>query len=272
MRSVLAQSAPDWRLTVVEDGDQRQGAGPWLRSLRDERVRHALNPRNLGVSANFQHCLDLATNPYVCFLGCDDRLLPDYTRHVLEQYRTHESAVAIVPRVQLIDAAGDPSRSTADLIKDRIRPRRSGPMSGEALLASLMRGNWTYFPSICWRTEALRGVGFRQDLPVLLDLAALTSLLLAGEEVVLSDAQVFEYRRHSGSASSLAASDTSRFDEEARFMHEMATACHDRGWSRAASAARHRWTSRLHAGLLLPRARSRTATGALARHAFLGWR
>ena len=40
-------------------------------------------------------------------------------------------------------------------------------MAGEELAASVLRGNWLYFPSIAWRGEALRKVNFRDDYAVI---------------------------------------------------------------------------------------------------------
>nr|AIA96014.1 CAZy families GT2 protein [uncultured Arthrobacter sp.] len=134
-----------------------------------------------------------------------------------------------------------------------------------------MRGNWTYFPSLAWRRDRLRDVGFRQDLRVAPDLVALATLVLAGDRMLVLDETVFEYRRHARSVSSMAASDAARFAEERMVHREIERLANGRGWHNAARAARVRLSSRLHAASLVPgtiRSRSWAAGRQEVIHAF----
>lgn len=254
VRSVLAQDSDRWRLLVVEDGDQGQDAGTWLASLADPRVGHVLNPRTLGIPGNFQRCLDLAGAPYVAFVGCDDLLRTDYVTTVLDLADQFPTAVGLVPNAQAVGDDGRPVRSVTDLVKALLRPRSPAPrlLGGETVLAGLLHGNWTYFPATAWRRDAVAAVGFRQDLPVTLDLALLADLILSGGTIAVTDHVAFEYRRHTASASSTAAADAARFAEEAALFAELEHACRTRGWRRAARAARWHLTSRAHAALRVP--------------------
>lgn len=249
VRSVLAQDSHCWRLTVVEDGDQGQDVAGWIQTLADPRIRHVPNPTTLGVAGNFQRCLELASAEYVAFVGCDDRLLPDYVGTVLGLARSYPAADALVPGVRLIDAGGHRAHTLTDSVKTLLRPRAESPrlLSGERLLASLMHGNWTYFPATCWRRQTVVGLGFRPDLPVTLDLEVLARLVLQDGMVAVTDHVAFEYRRHAASASVAAARDSARFDEERRLFAELDASCRRRGWPRAARAARWHLTSRAHA-------------------------
>lgn len=271
--SVISQTDSAWTLTVVEDGDQGFGVGAWLASLGDPRVRHLLNERNLGLAANFQRCLEVSSQEYVTFLGCDDRLRPTYVETIRRGLLTAPTVSMVQPGVQVIDQEGDPASPLADRLKARLAPGRAeqGVLSGEQLYASLMLGNWTYFPSVAWHRESLQKVGFRQDLGVALDLVAMAALVLDGASLLLMSEVVFEYRRHLGSVSSLAATSAGRFDEERRVMGELADLARDRGWPRAARAARLRLTSRAHAATLLPKAigsRNWDPARSYLRHAF----
>jgi glycosyltransferase involved in cell wall biosynthesis len=250
--SILAQSSSDWRLVVVEDGDQGTGVATWLASLCDDKIHHVLNPSNLGVAGNFQRCLDLAVGEFVCFPGCDDRLDRDYIWKMRHAWTAHEDCAAVVPEVRVLDEHGQPVWTGVDWIKRRLRPRTPGVYFGEPLLTSLMHGNWTYFPATCWRVASIRPSGFRADLPTTLDLELLASLVLRGESIYVLDQQIFEYRRHSGSASSITASDGRRFQEERTLLDELALRASAKGWSRASRAARWRLTSRAHALSLIP--------------------
>jgi len=71
VRSVIAQSDPNWRLTVVDDGNA-DGVPEWFAGLGDDRVRYLRNERNLGVTGNFNRCLDLVDA--VCEITGSDKL------------------------------------------------------------------------------------------------------------------------------------------------------------------------------------------------------
>ena len=273
VKSVITQTDSEWTLTIVEDGDHGPGVGRWLRGLEDPRIRHLRNERTLGVAANFQRCLDASSRDYVTFLGSDDRLRSTYVETVRQGLLTTPTVTMVHPGVQVIDEAGRPATPLADRLKARLRPRppRGNVLYGERLFASLMLGNWTYFPSIAWRRESLARVGFRQDLDVALDLVALAALVLDGASMLLMTDVVFEYRRHVGSVSSLAATSAGRFIEERRVMGELAAHARERGWHRGSRSARVRVSSRAHAVALLPaaiRSRSWSPAGKYIRHAF----
>ena len=86
VRSVIAQSDPNWRLTVVDDGNA-DGVPEWFAGLGDDRVRYLRNERNLGVTGNFNRCLDLVEHELVMLMGCDDLMLPNYVATVLAVHR-----------------------------------------------------------------------------------------------------------------------------------------------------------------------------------------
>lgn len=259
VESVLSQSDARWRLHVIDDCYPDPDAAAWIAGIADERVSFERNETNLGVSANFAHCLATATADHVVFMGCDDVMGTDYVAEVCAAIAAHPDAAVIQPRVQVIDEHGAPTRSAADRVKSVLAPTRSPDgsalvLGGEPLARSLMHGDWLYFPAIAWRRELIAGPSFRTDMETVLDLALLMDLVLGGYEFVILDAEAFSYRRHRASASSVSARTTHRFDEEARLFSEVASACRERGWTSAARAARLHASSRMHAGALLPSA------------------
>lgn len=275
--SVLAQRNPDWRLTVVDDAYPDPGVAAWFAAVDDPRVRYVRHETNQGITANYRHCAALATQELMVFLGCDDLLLPDYVDVVLEAHRRYPEAAVIQPGVRVIDAGGRPVRPLLDLVKQRlVQPAaRLGPrlLAGEPLATSLLHGDWLYWPSLAFRVDRLREVGFREGLPVTQDLALVIDLVCREATLLLEPTVCFAYRRHARSASTTALLDGSRFADERAYFAVAAEQARQLGWRRAERAARLRLTSRAHALTVLPRAvaaRRWAAVRRLSRHAFGG--
>jgi glycosyltransferase involved in cell wall biosynthesis len=271
--SVLDQHDEDWELLVLVDGPDLPPVERWLAGLADPRIRWHRHPRNLGVAGNFQACLEDSRASHVTFLGSDDTLGANYVSVVRRALQEYPTAAVVQPSVEVVDRDGVVTRPLADRVKSRLRPRARSIMAlrGENLLRSLLVGNWAYFPALCWNRELILGLGFRQDLPVTLDLALLTQVILARGEFVVAPETAFGYRRHDASVSSRSARNVDRFEEEARLFQEIAAACSQAGWHRAARAARVHATSRLHAASLIPSALCRRhlrSSFSLVRHAF----
>ncbi|BBA97394.1 putative glycosyl transferase [Actinacidiphila reveromycinica] len=273
VRSVLAQTDPDWRLTVVDD-DDRPGVPEWFAGLDDRRVRYFRNERNLGVTGNFRRCVELADYPYTVLMGSDDLMRPCYVATVRAARDAMPGAAMYQPAVRVVDGEGRPARTLVDTAKRRLysaAPDRRARLGGEALAVSLLRGNWLYFPAMCWRSDLLKEIGFRTDLTVVQDLALVMELLLRGEELVTDPEVGFDYRRHRASESSLQAVSGSRFEETRRLLLELAADFDALGWRRAARTARRHLSTRLHALLMVPgalRGRRLDAARELTGHAF----
>jgi hypothetical protein len=188
--------------------------------------------------------------------------------------RDHPQVALAQPGVEVIDENGEVVEPWVDKVKRRVyAPRVHGAvvLGGESLAVSLLRGNWMYFPAICWRAEVITEVGFDPNLRVIQDLALTLEWVRAGAQIVVSDTVCFQYRRHSVSVSSERAFSGARFAEERDFFLDEAVRMDRLGWRHAARAARMHLSSRLHAATLLPgalRRGSRDGVRALAGYAF----
>jgi glycosyltransferase involved in cell wall biosynthesis len=273
VESVLAQTDPDWRLTVVDDVYPDPAPGEWVQSLGDPRIRYLRNEVNLGVGKNFAKCVTLMTGEHGVIFGCDDEMLPGYVGRVRQLLSEHGDASVIQPGVEIIDSDGAVARPLGDRVKRSYRRRdtRSSPvLVGEDMAASLLRGNWTYFPSLVWRTELLRRFEFDADREVVPDLVMLLDIAADGGRLVVDDEVVFRYRRHSGSVSSWRATDGSRFVEERELFEQSAARFAALGWHDAERAARNHLSSRLNALTQVPLALANGDASAallLVRHA-----
>ena len=272
VQSVLEQDTADWRLVIVDDAYPDATTADWLASLESPQVAYVRNEQTLGVNDNFRRALSLATADHVVFMGCDDLLEPSYVSAVRRALEQHPDTAIVSPGVQVIDGAGRASEPLVDRVKRHLRPRVGAPtrLAGEDALVSLLGGNWTYFPSLCWRRDLIADIDFRPEYGVVLDLALLVDVLVAGGDLLVIPDRVFRYRRHAASESSIKTVHGARFDEERQYFATIANELERGGLRRAARAARSHFTSRLHAAALMPaaaRARDRTAVARLLRHA-----
>lgn len=261
--SVLAQSDPHWRLTIIDDCYPGTAVPDHVARIADPRIVYLRNETNVGIIENFRRAVAAASGTHVVVLGSDDLLLPDYVAHVRATAAQFPNIDVIQPRVRVIDGAGRPSGSLADIVKLKLlTPKKATMLEGEEMAASLLRGNWLYWPSLALRTERVKSIGFRDGLPIILDLALLIDIAIEGGSLRYTGVLCFAYRRHRQSLSQTALADGSRFDDERRFYRETAERTAARGWTRAARAARQRLMSRLHAVTQLPTALLRGTSGA----------
>jgi glycosyltransferase involved in cell wall biosynthesis len=256
VESVRAQTSHDWTLTVVDDVNPDRAPGIWVEAIDDPRITYIRNEQNLRPSRNYNKSVGLAKSDFVQLMGCDDVMLPGYVARVAELITQFPDADIIQPGVTVIDENDHTSVPLADRVKGWLRPGGSGPraLAGEALASSLLRGNWTYFPSIVWRRSRLVDDGFRVDLDVVQDLAKLFEIVADGGTLVLDDVPVFQYRRHSTSVSAVTGPDGSKFRQERTLFYEAAERSVALGWTRAARIARRHVSSRLNALTELPSA------------------
>jgi glycosyltransferase involved in cell wall biosynthesis len=276
VESVLAQTDERWRLTVLDDNpaDRRTGIAEYFAALGHPRLRYRRNPANLGITRNFQQCVDLATAPFMVIMGCDDVMLPRYVQRVHELVDAHPGAALVQPGVEVIGGDGAVVRTLADTTKRRVyAPRFAGTttLAGEDLAVSLLRGNWLYFPSLAWRTEEIQAVGFDPALSVIQDLKLILSLVTRGGALVADDEVVFQYRRHGDSLSASTAVTGNRFSEAREFFRAAARRMDEHGWPRAGRAARWHLSSRIHALTMLPAAAKQRSGGSvrvLTKYAF----
>jgi glycosyltransferase involved in cell wall biosynthesis len=274
VESILAQSSPEWQLTVVDDGYPDDSIPGYFADLGDSRVRYERNEKNLGANGNYRKCVGLADRELVVVMGADDIMLPNYVETVLDAHRQFPRAAVIQPGVQVIDEHGTVVKTLVDTAKQRLyMPKVNGrqEFTGEPIAASLLRSNWLYFPSLCFRRDAMVEVGFRDGLNVVQDLALVIDLICRGDSLVVDSQLCFSYRRHSASDSSWRALEGTRFIEERDYFLSAAAQVRGLGWNRAARAAELHLSSRLNAATYLPAAlRKRQMSGVrnLSRHAF----
>jgi glycosyltransferase involved in cell wall biosynthesis len=252
--SVLNQTDPDWRMIVVDDGFPDESLPGWFASLNDSRINYSRNESNLGANGNFQKCLGLLSAEFCLVMGADDLLESNFVAVVNDSIRKNPKVSMIHPGVKVIDEMNREISTRSDQVKANIRESQgvAEVLSGESLATSLMKGNWMYFPSIAWRTKTIQEIGFRPEFNVCQDLGLAMDLIMQGGQMALIEDEIFRYRRHLASDSSVKAINGERFIDEKHFFNAMARDLQSIGWKTAARAARLHSTSRLHAASLIP--------------------
>jgi glycosyltransferase involved in cell wall biosynthesis len=269
--SVIAQTDPNWHLLVVDDGYPDGTLPTWFAGLNDPRISYLRNEKNLGANGNFQKCLSLITSDFCVVMGADDLLESDFIEVVTKTISRYPEASIIHPGIKIVDEENNEISTRSEVIKLKIRNsiESNQILLGEVLATSLMKGNWMYFPAITWRTKIIQDIGFRPGFNVCQDLGLAMDLIMQGGKMVLIDDEIFRYRRHMASDSSVKAINGERFIDERNFFKVMNTDLKSLGWNSAARAAKLHLTSRLHAASLIPACiRSGKNPWSLVKHLF----
>ncbi len=248
IQSVVDQSQQAWLCVVVDDCGPEPEARMLVASFSDPRISYRRNESNLGLAGNWNKCISLANTPFVTILHADDRLLPNYLMYMSEMFRMFPASNAIFCRATIIDKNGLSSFSFADRFKNILMPSLSQPiiLKGELGLTALMRGNFVFCPSLCYRKDKLTEAPFNLNWRMVIDLDWLVASLLNGAQLVGNPAVAYEYRRHSTNQTSILTRSKIRFHEEIAIHHSVALKCSSKGWLTAARAARIMLSVRLH--------------------------
>jgi hypothetical protein len=187
-------------------------------------------------------------------MGADDILEPDFIKVVKNTILKYPEASMIHPGIKIVDEKNSEILTRSEVVKFKIRNLLESDqiLFGEALATTLMKGNWMYFPAITWRAKEIQEIGFRSGFNVCQDLGLAMDVIMQGGKMALVDDEIFRYRRHTASDSSLKAFNGERFLDERKFFKVMSADLKSIGWNKAARAAQMHWTSRLHAASLIP--------------------
>ena len=244
VESVLAQTYSNWNLYIFDDAYPSGEASKYFKTIKDKRVKYFRHKRNIGITANFNFALNQTRADFFIMIGCDDIMLPNYLEVAVQNI---QDADFYQPMVDVIDADGNVYSPLGDRIKRLLRPNKSGIYHGERLATSLCHGNWLYFPSILWRTKAVKKHGFDNRYKIVEDVALQLSIIKDGGKLFLDNETTFQYRRFPESLSSKEKSKNGiRFAEESEIYNKFASEFKRIGWMHASRAARYHITSRIN--------------------------
>jgi glycosyltransferase involved in cell wall biosynthesis len=240
IRSVLAQTSPDWSLVISDDAGPEENLRDWLDQFpHHEKIRFVRQPHNLGMAGNWNACIALAEGELVTLLHADDELEPTYAALMLDAAQRRPAASVFFCQATIIDVQGRPRFSFPDWIKRWLLPVRGREFTvvGDAGLRAVLRGNFIMCPSMCYRRRDLPTVPFDARWKQVLDLDYIAQRLFAGQQFVGLPQTAYRYRRHASNQTQLQSDSLLRFEEERDVYRKIAAAAQSHGWSRAAGVA-----------------------------------
>lgn len=196
--SVLAQAGASVEV-LVSDNASEAPASLVVDEFADDRVRCQRHSVRLGMTDNWNSCLEAATGEFFLLLSDDDALCPDGLRLLL--HRLDARAVAADPASRPDVCYG---RSIVVDPTDRLLWRTPGgpeEESSASFLSSLFGHNRAIYPcSTLFRTAALRAVGgYAGDrFGSSADLGAAVMVASRGGGIRFVDAEVCRYTEHGG--------------------------------------------------------------------------
>ena len=188
--SVLTQDFSDMEILIADDGSTDGSVALLERyAITDRRIRWWKNERNLGLIANFNHCLREAKGEYIKYVLQDDLLLsPTTVRRMVELLDQHPEVSLVGSASQVLD-----ENSQVTEVRNYFKP---AIMDGrQTIMRCLERANPIGEPSVVMfrRTQATRG--FDEQLPQLLDLDMWFHLLEQGRFAYLAE-PLCAFRQH----------------------------------------------------------------------------
>ncbi len=194
-----------------------------------------------GMAAAWNRCLDEATTDLVTLVHGDDELERDYAPAMIALAARHPDAAAVFCGASIIDGRGNKRFSFADWYKAKLTPAHDDELvlRGDFALQSLLRGNYLFCPTLCYRRSVIANRRFDARYRFVLDLDFVTRILLDGGTIVGVPRRAhYRYRRHADNATAVLTRELTRFREESAFYAQIAEQCQRAGCARASAVAR----------------------------------
>lgn len=192
IESVLAQDFQDFELIIVDDcsGDNSAAVIKHYAGL-DGRIRYKVNPKNLGMVANWNYCLSLARGKYIKFLFGDDMLANRQAlKKMVVMLDENPSAVLAVSARSILD-----ERSRITEIMDHLGA--NGKQAGHDVIVRCLETNANLVgePSVVMMRKCDAARGFNPNYRQLPDLEMWFHLLEKGDAIYTSEA-LCSFRKH----------------------------------------------------------------------------
>ena len=253
LKSIAAQNTDQWVSVVVDDSGRPNEAELTVRSMGNPKITYLRNEHNLGLGKCWNVGLEyLSTNfspSVVAVVHADDVLEANFIEASQKAHSDNPNAIAVHTSVTVVDEDNKKRFSFPDFIKFHVAPykhSRSIATSGDSGLASVLRGNFVFCPTVSFKTEFISLPLFNPQWKMAVDLELISRLLLDGQTIVGIPDFVYRYRRHRNNLTSQLTDTTARFVEEIAFYKQVSVECKAKGFQKSALVASRLTMVRLH--------------------------
>lgn len=105
MRSVLNQTYQNIELIIVDDQSE-DGTVQVVKNVKDPRVKLFINEKNLGMSGNWNHCMELCQGEYIKLLCADDLIHETLIEREVEAMEKYPEVLLVQSDTQFVDKNG----------------------------------------------------------------------------------------------------------------------------------------------------------------------
>ena len=251
--SLESQTSADWVCVVVDDSGRENQAKLTVGSLANQRITYTKNETNLGLAKCWNVGLEYLSTYFspslVAVVHADDVLEANFIEASQKAHSDNPNAIAVHTSVTVVDEENKKRFSFPDFIKFHVAPykhSRSISTSGDSGLASVLRGNFVFCPTVSFKTDLITQPLFDPQWRMAVDLDLISRLLLDGQTIVGIPDFVYRYRRHRNNLTSQLTDTTVRFVEEISFYKQIAVKCAQKGFDKSAVVASRLTMVRLH--------------------------
>ncbi len=180
--AVLNQTYKNMELIIVDD-NSTDHTYELLQSIKDSRVKVYHNEKNLGMSGNWNRCLELCTGEFIKLICADDLLAPTAVEREANALINNPTAVLAESDTKLIDLDG----KGKGFYK---RYRKSGLVNGKEICRKgFFSQNYFGAPQAnTFRRETAEKVGgFDSDFTYILDYDFWVSLACEGDVYIIHE-------------------------------------------------------------------------------------
>jgi glycosyltransferase involved in cell wall biosynthesis len=212
LNSVVKNLPATFPITVVEDLSKQSNNQEVVK--RFERIQYVQNEERLGIAKNFDKCIKLSTGMFTQIIGSDDIFIREAITDVNIDLLMDPELSIIINDVEVINKNGKRTLTLTDSIKHIIKPKLQRTLTEKQFLRSVSIGDWAYFPSIYWKTENTKKIGFSDKFHTAMDLAIFYDICKTKSKILIGQEKVIKYRRHKNSASVKYSYSQDRYIEE----------------------------------------------------------
>lgn len=190
LRSACDQTYRDIEIIVIDDASTDGTVAVVEAIARNEpRVRLVRNPRNLGLQANYNRCIELANAPLVKILCADDLLTPDCVERMVCVLDAHPEVSLVACGREFVGADREHRRVERYARQVVIEPGQ------QTLRRCFYLGNLIGEPTAVMFRRSRAGTGFNENYKQILDLELWLRIVADNWFAALPEA-LCQFRQH----------------------------------------------------------------------------